>query len=403
MPRPISVISAAPPGFNPGMESVDLGFDAFAERHGIAHLVRYYRLYRLREESAGASQSAKLRYDALPDMEQLLGESAAVVYWGDFFHMWQYQCAVARLLSARGIATSFDDGLRRVRRAFLLECIPASSLAKVVSFGSTLLFNTLEDEQRPHYGLALKRFVRHSHALWFRDVYSGLKASHLSGDYSDTHLCVDCATLLPVLRRTGDAASTSLGVFFGRSHSNFDAMVAFAEDLARRLGLVVSWQPWGDQTAFPALRAAQQSPAVRALPNFTPDTPPDGLQALTELTRHRCVVTDTYHMCVNAWAQGLPAVCIAQDTARLERSVNSGPRVAAKDKRYTFFAMYDALDFLLTDSELLDPELRSERIDHVARMVDGEAAAAGVTERIRLHASASADRLWGALRPLLSA
>jgi hypothetical protein len=384
------------------MESVELALEAFLQGHGLTDSVRYYRLYHPNHPPPALQPGTGRHYNLLPEEpRRLLSQAAAVIYWGDFFHMWQYHDAVANLLTARGIAPSKERALETVREAFLLEGSDERDLSKVLSFGSTLLFNTLEDERREGYGAALKRFLKHSGAVWFRDVYSAFKASQLRESFTQSHLCTDCAALLPRMPRQRCADHPSLGIFLGRSENHLAEMVDFASALAQRLRLQPVWQPWGDRAAFPALQMAQRSSEVRQLPEFSDAPSPGFAHASSILLQHDCVVTDTYHICVNAWSQGLPAVCIAAPPPDGTRNVNSGLAFAARDKRHTFYAMYDALDFYVVRADLTHPESRARRIEHIARLVEDSNATGSVTERIARHASASADAFWRALRRLI--
>lgn len=385
------------------MASVDAAFDAVARRHGFADRTRYFRLYPVEAASAGpqASASTPRAYHALDDFDVVVAEAGALVFWGDFFHMWQYQRAVANVLVRRGLVTDVDAGLQRVRDVLLLERSPAEVMDKAISFGGTLLFNTRQDERRPRYASALRRFMGGCRAVWLRDVYSALKAARLCARYDASHLCTDCAALLDLESRGLAGEGSTIGVFLGRSVGQIDLVVAFAADLARALGRRLVWQPWGDTMAFPALRVSAASADVRALPGFSGDAPLADEAPLEQLRRHCCIVTDTYHICVNAWSRGIPAICVNDDTPVGERSVNSGSPFSSRDKRFTFFAMYDALDFFVCAAELRDAAQREARLAHVCALLHDAECCQSITESILEHARASEQALIRALKPLL--
>ena len=66
------------------------------------------------------------------------------------------------------------------------------------------------------------------------------------------------------------------------------------------------------------------------------------------------IVTDTYHICVNAWNLGIPAICIIDDLGEAVE-VNSGQQ--APDKRIVFYWSYQLTDFLISASQLLNNHL----------------------------------------------
>lgn len=259
MTKKIHVICASPPGVNPGMESVDRGFEAFSKRHGLVDRVEYHRLYPAVHAWPDGSVQSSIRYHVLDDPKRLTDDGGVLVYWGDFFHMLQYQQAVAHLLVARGLVPTADDGLRRARGAFLLEGFGAATMQRSFSFGSTLLFNGIEDELAPDYGEALKAFLTQAGGVWLRDIVSALKACHLRNQYEVNCLGVDCAALLWLHASDWPQAETA-GIFFGRSEAGHDGLVRCALDIAAQLDLRPVWLPWGDANAFPPSRQRFRSP-----------------------------------------------------------------------------------------------------------------------------------------------
>jgi len=85
-----------------------------------------------------------------------------------------------------------------------------------------------------------------------------------------------------------------------------------------------------------------------------------GADMNVEILRYRAIVTDTYHVCVNAWNLGRPGHLPyrARVFAGEERQL-FGDSLAPRDKRAVFMSMYDALDFLVGTEELQSGERRS--------------------------------------------
>jgi hypothetical protein len=404
MDREIAVICASPPGFNPGMDSVDRALVYLGQKHGFGGRLRFYRLYAAAHAGGGGEETG-IPYAILPATPDFFHAQGLVLYWGDFLHMRQYHETVARRLVREAACGDLAAAARRVRQVFLQAEEDPGTLARSLTFGGTLLFNTLWDEADPTYGAALERFLRSCRGAWFRDVYSAFKACLMRGSAEPGCLGVDCANLVDADRAYPAAARPAredrIGIFLGRSQANIEEMVGFGSELAAALGCRASWMSWGDRHAFPALPAILERPAVRNLDGFTEEPARSSADSIPELFRYRALVTDTYHICVNAWNLGVPTVCLAARELSHGRSVNSGDGFAPRDKREVFMSMYDALDFLVPGGELADRETRQRRVSHLVSLIAGGEAAAAVKSRIRRHATVAEASFMRSLAGLL--
>ena len=61
---------------------------------------------------------------------------------------------------------------------------------------------------------------------------------------------------------------------------------------------------------------------------------------LSSLSGYRCIITDTYHVCVNAWRMGIPAICIGEGGGKVSTSIND-------KKKEILYDMYGARRFYL--------------------------------------------------------
>lgn len=404
MARELAVVCASPPGFNPGMDSVDRALTYLGEKHGFAGRLRFYRLYPA-AQAANGSEAAGISYSVVPATADFYRSQGVTLYWGDFLHMRQYHETVAQRLVRDGACGDLASAARRVRQVFLQAEEDPDTLARSLTFGGTLLFNTLVDEADPAYQTTLERFLKSCRGAWFRDVYSAFKACLIRGALAPGCLGVDCANLVDADRayplEGRPAQDDRVGIFLGRSHTNIDEMAGFGSELAAALGCRVSWMSWGDRHAFPALSSIFEHGAVRALGSFTEEPAQSSTNSIAELFRYRAIVTDTYHVCVNAWNLGVPAVCLVATGLSQGRSVNSGDCFAPRDKRQVFMGMYDALDFLVTGEELPDCETRKRRIAHLVDLIAGGEAAASVKGRIRRHATLAEASFMQSLSGLL--
>ncbi|MEI7981768.1 MAG: hypothetical protein WCI71_08930 [Bacteroidota bacterium] len=404
MSKEFIAICAVPPGINPGMSSVDLALKLFLGKHKMHQEVDFYQLYH--EPPVIDNGIANiLPYSLIPEDPAFFASKKIILFWGDFLHMFQYHQTVANTLYQRKYFQSIEEALCRVYNVFLLADQDDKVLSRKISFGSTLLFNTLTNEKDPQYGPALERFITHGRS-WFRDVYSAIKASHIAGNYSTSFLGIDCATLI----EPGQFSKTfsppfkkkKTGLFIGRSTVHIFEIFRFAENFSEIMGAPLEWIQWGDIKAFPTMTSILEIPSVSSLANFTMAGNSDLLDTIGNLLQYDVIITDTYHICVNAWNMGIPAICFAGDDNYKRRNVNSGDFFARRDKRQVFYGMYDALDFLIHYQELMHPESLERRLNHLLDILDAEVVVKGIHQRIRQHAEHSEDLLNRAIESLLN-
>lgn len=402
--RRIAALVATPPGVNPGMLACDLALKVFAERHGFTADLEVYRLYsieeRIRHFGKEPEQQEVLARAPDPlastvvrhDLDALIS-SDVILYWGDFLHMAQYHRALKSVLTTMGVPNQPD----LVARALLLAGADHATLRRAVSFGTTLLFNTLQDEQDATYGPLLRRFLRSAGRVWVRDAMSAAKTAHLRNDYRTSYLGVDCAQLLTEndIRRHADAApdlaAGEIGVFLGRSALQMEAMLDLARALSARLKRRWQWLDWGCRQAFPALVSGR-------VPRFSAPA----LSLVRHLSECALIVTDTYHAAVLAWTFGVPAVAVAAPFVDKATNVNSGAEFAWRDKREIFFSQYDALDFLVRAEELVEPARRNARLEHIVACLEDGWRVRAITSRITQHARAAEADLAATVRGLLN-
>src|SRR5258706_2932314 len=395
MGRDIAVVCAPPPGINVGMYSVDLGFQHLSKKHGFWDRIQYYRLYPSIQPSP--IEDIESSYRIIPSGDEFFQSHRAIIYWGDFLHMRQYQKTVTQKLVDNGLFNDLETAQKRVREVFLLQDKDKRILEKSLSFGSTLLFNTIQDETDPAYRASLERFLKLCGGVWFRDVYSALKACHIREIYQPGCLGVDCANLVDSAMLAGleteTGAKAQVGVFFGRTTKAIESMISFALDLSNRLESKAVWLKWGDTNAFPPLSSIGELDSVRSINSFVEEAIDQPMAALNALTRYKAIITDTYHVCVNAWNLGIPAICLVENEFSKYRNVNFGDPYAARDKRQVFMGMYDALDFFVPGNELNDREQREARILHLISYINSQSVIKSIHNRIRLHAKQAEDSL----------
>jgi len=401
----ISVICACPPKPNPGMTSVDLAFYVFSRRHGFGKDVTYYQLYteeelhadkpRAMREEISIRQHQPFEYQCMRGRLDDIAGSDVIIFWGDFLHMASYQDAASKNLYRAGIAKSQQEALQIVQDHLFLTHTDSITRGKVIMFGSTLLFNRSEEYRDDHYGGLITRFMKSIFSIRVRDVYSAFKVSEIRSDYERSFLGMDCSLLLDkddlqLLERSDYSADESygkgkVGIFFGRSDCDVKLIGKFAADLCQAMALPAQWLSWRLDKSSAKLRSRIKGYFNGLeVPAFTEAPLPGDLYEI--LGRYSFVITDTYHVCVNAWRMGIPAVCIGQAVPESEWSVSSGGRFHWRDKRQVFYSMYDATEYYTYVEELTNRSQRKKRIEQLVSLLGSKSVSQQVTDRLRSHA-----------------
>jgi hypothetical protein len=428
--KKVHVLCASPGGRNAGMSTVDLAFDAMSRSLGLGDVV-YWRLWdqsewrvpvggsSMLDDGSFADESTGLVYRNLRGRLDEFLDADAVVYWGDFMHMAFYvQANIDILAKTMGICST-AEAHDLVYRSLLLSGQPDDVMSRVMSFGTTLNFNTSED-YRSGYGDALRSFAGRAHRVWFRDTYSAWIGQLAGANGGQSAKGVDAAFLLPPGVRP--PSSGRLGVFFGRSAMSPEMFAGLGKRLSASLGLRPQWIPWGHEPAFwpiadrrrfrlawPALerealstpvatRLLQASAAVAGTQtSHTAALPFDEL--ISRVAACEVVVTDTYHLAINAWRLGIPAVCVV-DRPRHIWSVNSGSAGTRRDKREELYSQLDASALLLSAVDLASH--RDAVIARAVEQLSDSSAMEFVFGRVSEAVALGRDLVSGGLRSLLS-
>ncbi|MEU9475981.1 polysaccharide pyruvyl transferase family protein [Streptomyces sp. NPDC048191] len=396
----VAVITAPNIGYrNTGMLTVDLAFESLRRRMGTEIDPTWFTLHPpetvpLRAGAHGTD--FPFRFHALTEHLDALRDHDAVVFWGDFLHTRHYlaQDATNRLLDF-GVAEDRATARTLLNRTLLLADQPDELLARTLSYGGTILHNTQSDYEDKEYGPLFSRLMTRSHRVWMRDPLSAAKIAHLRRDRTTDYFGSDAALLsrpgdldhLPTTAWSEDAPdSAAIGVFLGARTRIPAWLPGFCEGLSDRLGAPLEWLPWFDRD-IPS--------GVGHIP-VRPGTPTVG-DLLRVLSRYRLVITDTYHLCVNAWGAGTPVLCVGAPEP--VPTTDDDYLTLSDVKKHVFHMAYDATDFYLTT--LPDTrEAHERRADRVVHLVEGGGARA-VAARIRDHADHSGAAFTETLTSLL--
>jgi hypothetical protein len=396
----IAGVCASQPLPNPGMAAVDMAFYRLAQRMAPTATFKVFRLFSPEERNPEMHEARRGRFSLQARMpfsyEPLRGRldhlcgGDLIVYWGDFLHSREYVTQVAALLEKIGVVGTMEAAERVVYEHLFLAGEAEPILRKTLLFGGTLLFNSERDYLDAGYGSQLRRLLSRAGGVWMRDVYSALRVAREFGTLPQLTLGLDCSLLLrkadlTAFPRSGtfDRAPLAVGaagIFFGRS-TVAGVLGRFAQELFDVLGATAEWLPWFDeslmkvgfceiQDAFPGLQ-------------LPPGPSPMAGDLLERLTRYRFVLSDTYHVCLNAWNFGIPAICVGSAFPDECYDVSAGWYGAWRDKRQVFFAMHDAMEFYVMVEELFDDARRAKRVHLAAEVLRDEALVQRIHTGIR--------------------
>jgi hypothetical protein len=428
-PPRINVLCAPPSAPNPGMATVDLAFAEIAAKEHFPG-VTYWRLWDA-SEWLGEGQlppaeaprefldaDTGLRYQNLRGRLDEFLDAEAIVFWGDFLHMAEYLAMNADILTRHlRLFDDLDVARDYAERHLLLKGQSDEVLRRVVTYGTTLGFNTTQD-YADSYGSYLRSFLGRVHRTWGRDTYSALIAQLARPEADEATKGTDAALLLG--ERSHRDREPSLGVFIGRSQLDPAEVAKLGRALTGRLRLAPKWVEWGTEPAFwpmnhrkrlrvawPGLEHGAQLPSLqerwstyrgvlagerRAASASRP------AELVDELSRHSLVLTDTYHLAVNAWRVGTPAICLIDPPSRAGWDVNSGGSLAARDKRAEFYSQIEATPLLVESRRLAGP--MGELVDGIAGFVSDVEPIEVVHSRIAGMRASARAQFVGAIRGL---
>lgn len=346
-------------------------------------------------------------------IEEVLS-SDLIVYWGDFLQAKHYieHEAVGRLKSIHGLSAS--DAQEFAYNALLLARASPSARSNSIVFGSSLLYNRVSDYLSGPYSKSLKTLVLDSRLSAFRDPMSAHRMNHLTGDYDANYVGIDPAFLLqdtdllalPTSEWSrGLQKDSSIGLFFGTRTALPEWLFPFCETMARDFSCSLEWLPW-----FPFHEILRERPKAKSSFFSRPDpndllnrieklfprgedyTQGDLLQALN---KYQFVITDTYHLCINAWRAGVPAICFGSES-------DSGSQVIMDFKKKVLYEMFDAGDYYFDSSSLATSAGQQATAKRMIKLLRNEDQVLAVCARMQAEAESARRRLAAATLAVLS-
>lgn len=340
--------------------------------------------------------------------------SDLIVYWGDFLQARHYVEHEAAERLAAIYQLPADEAVAFAYHALLQADVRAEIGKKSVIFGSSLLYNRVNDYLTGRYAQSLQELLRVSKLSAFRDPISAHRAAHLTSDYSTGYLGVDPAFFLQdadILNLPAGAWSAklphqaSIGLFFGTRTELPSRLFPFCEAMASSFNCSLEWLPWFPfheilrQRPKPARsffsRSAENDLLARIeklLPRGDDYAQGDLLQSLG---KYRFIITDTYHLCINAWRAGTPAICFGSER-------ESGNQVIQDFKKKVLYEMFDAGDYYFDTSILSSSVGEKAMVTRMTRLLQDKSQADAVRSRMAAHTQAARQRLVRAAQESLA-
>jgi len=400
--KPIAIITATPPGINPGMLAGEASARATLARAGLLGDTTFYRLVTLDERLAAAGPAAAatiaacdvgIRHVRLDDPAVL--DRHVTLFWGDFLHMRRYITALAGGDPPREAA---------YRGVLLLADRPDATCRSAVSYGTSLLFNSTADESAPEYASALERFLGAAAHVQMRDAVSAARVSRWRSG-SGEPCGVDPAQLMAVPEIAAEmlggpvpvAAGEESLVYFARSRHRPDDLIAFVTELGAAVGVGCRWLPWGDRASFPFVERDLWPWPTAELPAAATGSAGVLPSLLAAVAASRYVVTDTYHVAVSSWALGVPAIVVLGDYHEAERHAKQVDVRLRLDKRTQLLGQDGLLDYGITPGLLEARDRRAVIVERLAPLLVEGRCGPAFRRTLAVRAAASAAALLAAL------
>lgn len=393
--KKIAVICAYLPGRNTGMVTVDLAAHTIVAGMFPEAEVTLYTFSKEGKQEYKDGDMPHQYLDIAQHSEQFL-RSDVFLYWGDFIHSrsyWVYDMGAWNDGIQGGGGSPAERALLENRSKYIfLSLLDEVQLKKAIVFGSTIITNDATDEVDTLYTSSFQRFFSKIGAVLFRDALSSAKVSPLRGH--EATLGCDCAILLQnsdLNQLKGFKKSetqSGVGVFFGRSPSKLH-MLIFSKLVGSQLGEACKWIPW-----FPS-SSLMRRVAGLVFGYEVNSVPCEPGVILSQMSACRFIVTDTYHLCVNAWRMGIPAICIGEGASGALHSL-------ADKKKEILYEMYGGRHlYVFLEKIRYLPKMLSEA-ERVAKIVQDEKVTAAIAQNIQNHRRMALSRLEKAVREAMA-
>jgi hypothetical protein len=295
----VAVVCAFNPG-NTGMHSVDLAASRFMQTLHTPHSLINFQSRPWRP-AAG--------FQSLRNMRDL-AKFTHVLFWGDFQNNPVYGINdFAKRELKFGYATSAEGAISNWTKLHL-DISDRLHGTKIASIGNCFL-GAVSAIAETNLASSLRNFVQNAASILPRETQSKNQLIDASGDSRNISTGLDTAFLLNVLTPENFRNKRNLGYCFARS--GIVDVEAGLVNISKATGLSPVAIPWtvGDRK-------------MCCKKTFS--------QALETIATCRVVVTDVYHLTVNAINSGRPVICLSQGDVAIASSVADSKKHALAEQ-----------------------------------------------------------------------
>lgn len=377
----VSVVCALPPEKNTGMLTVDLAAHKVLPRLFPSVDFEYYIFDDLNPQYSYNASEIPLNYKSYSQHAEDYAASDRFLFWGDFFHSHSYFAKDVGEWD-ENVKSSYQSNFERFSEFYFLSNRDVKTLQQSAVFGSTIIPNSARDFLSADYAAAYDRLFSNLKVTLLRDAISAARLHALNPDR--TNLGCDAAYLL----ESSDlealdgfklaTAQSGVGLFLRRT-PDYVASFSFAKRLARALNEPLTWLPW----FWSRRRLAMIGKGFGV--DVVTNQPSPG-EILSQLSGYKLIVTDTYHVCVNAWRMGIPAVCIGDGG---QHSVHS----LSDKKKEIMYSMYEAQELYVFSEQLKGRRSMKRSVETVAGTLGNSEILDRIHRNIRAHRSAAMQNL----------
>lgn len=407
----VSLVIASLPNYNPGMIAVNLAALRTLDRAGAD--LRVYE---------AVSRQHVLEYESGIELIGRLNElfdADKIVLWGDWLHMQGYIADLSKAsMEASKLSKRPVSYQRLIEHLFLLG-LPAHRMSDTAIVGTTFALDSPLARLDEGFGEHIQRLYGEAGLVLMRDAFS---AGLVEAWRSKRDRCsgLDAAFLYRPrdgsATRFGDGRSP-FGFFLGRSTAKQMALARrLIAGLQEALHLEAFWIPWFANSIRVHLGARGRAKAT--LLSSSPfasrvaykwksvsRTEQVALDVLIAKIRACAfIVTDTYHLAVISWSQGVPCILLGNSSSLNRSFINSGAHYSGLDKRMGLYLTLDALSFFVPYEDLGSIASSRERLDFLLSQVTVDSYAVQRTMQMiddrRESFRSDFDAWWSAPAPL---
>lgn len=344
------------------------------------------------------------RYE-LPKDLNLLKKYDRIIYWGDFLNSRTFMRS-GGAAQLRHLGMPEEEQRDTLLKCLLLRDQPDSVIARTILFGGSILPDRQSDYTDSSYPELFDRLVSRCAGIWMRDPVSAARVS-MRRRPGESCLGTDAALTapLPTSLPSSFEHPPKIGVFVGYRSRIPIHLEVLLERLKERLDVAPYWIRWfrkpapQDETlrqtisrtirtpnerknAIPAIREHLCRKKIKTAISSMPGNQISGNEwryedTMDSLAQCQVVLSDTYHLCVNAWRLGIPAICLGD---RLPSSASRASTIG-DDKKLILYLTYQASDLY---ASVVDDEPERTAI-RLCNTLDSEQPN-DISQRIRQHA-----------------